>query len=71
MIKKASAFFVFVYICIVMQQISPCNEYRIKIMHVYYIAMEINVLVYTNILLSFYFLYVIIMSYHFLTMYLT
>jgi hypothetical protein len=59
------------YMCIVMQQISSCNEYRIEIMHVYYITMEIYVYVCTNILSPFYFLYVIIMLHHSPTMYFT
>jgi hypothetical protein len=40
-------------------------------MHVYYIVMEIYVLVCTNILSPFYFVYVIIMSHHSPTMYFT
>ncbi len=70
--KKASALFFFVYICIVMQQISSCSDYRIEIMHVYYIAMEIFFFFFcTNIFSPFYSLYVIIISHHFITIYFT
>ncbi len=46
----------------------PTNMYKIEIMYVHYIAMEIYVLAYTNIPSPFYFVCVIIMSHRFFVM---